>query len=204
MPYLVVGFVLYLLYRHYSNPEAAAASAKQPAANGQDVQPVNNADNTNPPPSPSPGDSTGPVTWKELPEGSQMQPGSVYRASAPPQGALVMMMISSTLTGRGFTDVQIYKPGSAFPNDWPDSGDLLRIEATLPEGAQPQTFELQGVRVWQQMPTQTVGDIFRAFVKTVRATEDNVRHHVAAVVPSHPHPKDFGVYSGLVRRPPPQ
>ena len=196
MPYLVVGFVLYLLYRHYSRPEAAAAAItntpedQQPAADQQ-------------PDAPSAGDHTGPPTWKELPEGSQVQPGFVYRASAPPQGALIMMMVPGQLAGMGFTDVQIHKPGDAFPNDWPDSGNLLRIEATLPATAQPQTFQLDGVRVWQQVPTQTVGDVFRRMVKIVRATEDHVRQQVAGAVPSHPHPKDFGVYSGLVRRPPP-
>jgi hypothetical protein len=198
MPFLLVGFVLYLLYRRYTNPTASSAIAP---ASGQDVQPAAYQGPGSPPTDPS----TAPtVTWKELPEGSQLQPGFVYRASAPPQGMITMMAIPSTLASRSFTGVTIYKPGAAFPNDWPDTGNLLRIEAALPLAAQPQEFSLDGVRVWQQVPSQTVGQVVKRVLQTVRHTEDSVREQIGAVVAAHPRPKRRGVYDGLLRRPPPE
>jgi hypothetical protein len=186
MPYIVVGFALYLLYRHFAAKAAAPAvvdldAQGQPASSQPDQPPV---------PVPAPAPSPAAAAWTELPEGSTLAPGGTYRASAPPQGMLVMMVIPGRLSAAGFTGVHIYNPGDAFPNDWPDSGSLLRIEATLPASASPQTFDLASVRVWKQSVTQTAGSVLRS------AARRAVRVAGTQVV----HPKSNGVYDGLVRR----
>ena len=163
MPFIVVGLALYLLYRYYAQPPASA----QPAVvdldsngGGGGDQPAAPTDNggggggTTPTPSP-PAPSTATVSWQAIPEGAQLQPGFDYRASAPPQNFMVMALIPSHLASAGFTNVQNLHARRRLPNDWPDTGNALRIEATLPAGAQPQTFNLDGVSVWRKVVTQT-------------------------------------------------
>lgn len=193
MPYIVVGVAMYLLYRYFSTQESTPAGQAsyegqgQPAANGGEPAPA------------APGSPSAPsVVWQPLAEGSQLQPGSSYRAAAPPQNALVMAMIPSKLSSMGFTGVTIYKPGDAYPNDWPDSGgDMLRIAATLPAGAQPQTLSLNGVSVWRATLAQTTGQVLRRVAQGAA----RVAMHPGDVVRAAgvAYPSGFGAHNGLVK-----
>lgn len=204
MPFIIVGLGLYLLYRYYAGQQAAAPVVAD-SDNGQPAsyQPSDGGGGGGSPPTPAtPSTPSSPAaTWQAIPEGAQLQPGFVYRASAPPQNFLVMSMIPSHLASAGFTDVEIFKPGDVFPNDWPDSGSALRIQATLPAGAQPQTFALDGVSVWQQVSTQTTGQITHAMMKHVaHGVYERVRGvSVSIVNPKIPVPASNGVFAGLVR-----
>jgi len=188
VPFVIAGVALYLLYRHYT-ADAAPPPAPQNVVDldalPSDPQP------SDPTPSPAPASPT--VSWQEIPEGQQLAPGADYRASAPPQNFMVMAMIPSHLASAGFTNVTIYKPGEAFPNDWPDTGDALRVEATLPPDAQPQTFNLDGVRVWRKATQQSAGAVIRHAV--------HVGAQLARDLPKRMPPSGNGVYAGLVRRP---
>jgi len=206
MDYIImggIGLAAYLLYRYYAGQQPAQQPAVvnldddnggQPAA----YQPGDNGGGggTTPPPPPGPSAPTSTVAWQPISEGAQLQPGFVYRASAPPQNFLVMSMIPGHLASAGFTDVQIYKPGDAFPNDWPDTGSALRIQATLPAGAQPQTFALDGVSVWQQTSaTHTAGQVVQQVVEHAMNRVRGVSYRKIPV------PASNGVFAGLVRPP---
>ncbi len=198
MPYVVAGLVLYLLWRYYAAQEQQASNG----GGGNQVQPsgglphVNPVNPTNGGPSPAPTPTGG--QWVQL-TSPVVTPGYTYRASAPPQGTVVMMLLPGELASRGFVNVSINPPGTAFPADWPDSGNLLRIQGDLPASAQQGTLDFGGVTVWQWMPASAVaGAAARAAVHAVEA----VRQHVGQVMSTHPHPRSTGVFAGLVRPPP--
>lgn len=200
MPYIVVGFVLYLLYRHYAQQAAPAPLGSQSnpanADSGPGDQPANGGGGDVPAPVSPPAVPT--VSWQVIPEGQQLTPGADYRASAPPQGMLVMALIPGHMASVGFTNVVIHKPGESFPNDWPDTGDALRIEATLPPGAQAQTLSLDGVSVWRKVITQTAGDVARHVARRAVQMVEAAR---GGAYPNVPYPTSNGVYAGLVRPP---
>lgn len=208
MPYLFVGLALYLLYRYYSAPSATDQAG--PTVLGQPDQPPAQpvtpdqppAPSPDQPPAPTPTTPTSTVSWQPIPEGAQLQPGFDYRASAPPQGMLVMALIPSKLSSAGFTNVVIHKPGESFPNDWPDAGDKLRIEATLPSGAQPQDFNLDGVSVWQKVVQQTAGQAVEHAIRHVaHGVYETVNRVRGVPYPKVAVPTSNGVYAGLVRPP---
>jgi hypothetical protein len=194
MPYLVAGIVLYLLWRHYAQREAAANGG---GGGDQPAQPSNNGGG----PTPTPPVAAG--QWMPM-TGSPLiaTPGYTYRASAPAQGNLIMMLLPRELSDRGFTDVHIYPPGTAYPDDWPDSGtgNQLHIEATLPATAQQASLDFAGVTAWRWVPSATAAAA--AAAGTVIQAVESVRQQVGQVMAAHPHPQNFGVFSGLVRRSP--
>jgi hypothetical protein len=209
MELIIVGLAVYLLYRYYAQPpqgsQPVVVNLDSEGGGGGDTPaaPVDNGGGGSTPPPVPPAAPSGPTaSWQPIPEGAQLQPGFTYRASAPPQGFLVMSLISGRLSSMGFTDVQIYKPGDAFPNDWPDSGNALRIQATLPAGASPQTFNLDGVTVWQQVVTQTAGQVAEQVVRHVaRGVYETMNRVRGAPYPKVAIPASNGVYDGLVRHP---
>lgn len=209
MPFIFVGVALYLIYRYYTQPAQAPAAPpvvidvdpNGGGGGGQPAAPTGGGGDVPAPPAPA----IPSVSWQAVPEGAQLQPGFDYRASAPAQNFLVMSMIPGHLASAGFTNVVIHKPGEAFPNDWPDSGSALRIEATLPSGAQPQTFNLDGVSVWQKVVTQTAGQVagyvVRHVAKGVYESVNRVRVVRGVPYPKVPVPASNGVFDGLVQRP---
>jgi hypothetical protein len=202
MPYIVVAVALYFLYKHFSaQSQPAAVVNLDNTPDGPSSVPSDNGGGGDQPPAPDPSPAPSPaaptVTWKQIPEGQQLTPGADYRASAPPQNALVMALIPSHLASAGFTNVVIYKPGDAFPNDWPDSGNALRIAATLPASAQAQTLNLDGVSVWQNVATDSVSGVLRNVVGRVAHVAPT---QVVQAARTMPHPTNNGVYAGLVRR----
>ncbi len=207
MPYVIVGLALYLLYRYYAAQPAVPpppAPSLPPVVNIPGVDPAGGGGSGGGGggggDTPAPAATTTTVTWQSVPEGAQLTPGFDYRASAPPQGSLVMMMIPGHLSGAGFTNVVIHNPGDAFPADWPDSGSALRVEATLPESAQPQTFNLDGVKVWQKIVTQSTAGQQppRAMMRHVAQGVYETVSRAAAPIAI---PVSNGVYAGLVRPP---
>lgn len=184
MPYIVVAVALYFLWRYYSDKEKAALGQGQ--GQGQSGSPA--------PPV---------VVWEPVATGASLQPGATYRVSAPDPGPLVMLMLPGELQKRGFVDVSIYKPGDAYPNDWPDSGgSLLRGQATLRPDAQPQALDaIEGVRVWKLTTRQGASGVVDDVIAVVRQhVKRAVRSHVGERQQEIVHPTSYGVYDGLIRR----
>jgi hypothetical protein len=194
MPFIVIGLALYMLYRYFKPSSGLPAGGGASSDGGDGGLPASygggGGDDGGGGGGGGGGTSTG-TRWQQLGAGDQITPGFKYRASAPPQDDLTMMLLPKGLAGYGFTDVTIYKPGAAFPNDWPDSGaDKLRIEATLPTQDPGQLPS--GTVVWRLTPLQGAGAVIESVVHAVR--------QATGAAGAHPHPVNLGVYAGLVRR----
>lgn len=195
MPYVVVGFVIWLLWRYYAKREQQQQAL--PPQSYQPSPPDKTQPPTPPPQPPAPPPAPATDSWVVVPGSPPVaQPGGTYRASAPAQSALVMMALPSGLAARGFTQITVYKPGEAYPADWPDSGDKLRVQAALPGDAQPQALDVDGITLWKYVP-----GVGQAVGRAVWDAVQQIGQQVQQAAARYPHPKDFGVYSGLVRRP---